>query len=63
MTQVHGVAQMAVSGQTGQTRLTQLYQHEPLRVLFPEARVGFRSFANSNIIDNNAEVVGLRSSV
>lgn len=36
MTQVHGVAQIAVSAKTGQTRLTQLYQQEPLRVLFPE---------------------------
>jgi len=27
------------------------------------ARVGFRSLANSNIIDNHIEVVGLRSSV
>jgi hypothetical protein len=27
------------------------------------ASVGFRSLANSNIIDNHIEVVGLRSSV
>jgi len=36
ITQVHGTAQLACSAKSGQTRLTQLYQHEPLRVLFPE---------------------------
>lgn len=33
--QVHGFAQLSCSGSSGQTRLTDLYQHNPLRVLFP----------------------------
>jgi urease accessory protein len=35
LSQVHGTAHLLCSAQSGQTRLTKLYQQNPLRVLFP----------------------------
>lgn len=37
---VRGLAEVAFSGRDGQTRLTSLYQHDPLRVLFPSPPPG-----------------------
>ncbi len=53
---VHGVAEVRFVDKSGETRLDHLYQHDPLRVLFPTPPAG--DLPNAVLVTTSGGLVG-----